>query len=122
RFLAHERERSWLEERLAKHNGDTKAALKDWQKSPPMNSKGEPVMALTVLVPYYTMSKSFGGLFSPTMANGILDTTLRRTVENHLQEYGNDPKKAFTSDSLFGIHPIRHVRYRVDDKPLGKAK
>lgn len=126
RLLSHEHERAWLEERLAKHNGDTKAALKDWKNSPPRKwckKKKEEVdvMELTVLMPYYTMSKTFGGLFSSTMAQGILDTTVRRTVESHLHEYG-DPKKAFTSEALFDIHPIRHVRYRVDDKPLGQAK
>ncbi|MBV6405307.1 MAG: CRISPR-associated endonuclease Cas9 [Flavobacteriales bacterium] len=122
RFLAHERERTWLEERLAKHDGDPKAALNDWKKNPPVNGKGVPVLALTVLVPYYTMSKAFGQLFSPTMVNGILDTKVRLRVGEHLRNNGNDPKKAFTTDALFDIHPTRHVRYKVDDMPIGKAK
>ena len=122
RFLSHERERAWLEERLARHNGDTKAALKDWKKTPPMNSKGEPVLALTVLVPYYASTQPVGGL-SPKMMTKILDTAVARSLNGHVAAFDNDYEKALTDDGLNALNdgrnvPLKRVRIKKHDTPI----
>lgn len=122
RFLAHERERVWLHERLAKHNGDTKAALKEWKKNPPMNSKGEPVLALTVLVPYYVSTQPVGGL-SPKMMTKVLDTGVTRQLNEHVAAHGNDHEKALTDDGLNALNdgraiPLKRVRIKKHDTPI----
>jgi CRISPR/Cas system Type II protein with McrA/HNH and RuvC-like nuclease domain len=127
RFLAHERERAWLYERLAKHNGDTKAALKDWKKSPPRKwskkKKAEvDVMELTVLVPYYVSTQPVGGL-SPKMMTKVLDTGVTRALNAHLAAYDNDPEKALTDDGLNALNdgralPLKRVRIKKHDTPV----
>lgn len=122
RFLAHEHERVWLEERLAKHNGDAKAALKDWKKAPPMNSKGEPVLALTVLVPYYASTQPIGGL-SPKMMTKVLDTGVARSLDGHVAAFNNDYEKALTDDGLNALNdgrnvPLKRVRIKKHDTPI----
>ncbi|MCW5898349.1 MAG: hypothetical protein KIT10_03680 [Flavobacteriales bacterium] len=122
RFLSHERERAWLEERLAKFNGDTKAALKDWKKAPPMNGKAEPVMALTVLVPYYVSTQPVGGL-SPKMMTKVLDTRFGRELEDHVKAFDNDYEKALTDDGLNALNdgrnvPVRRIRIKKHDTPI----
>lgn len=126
RFLSHERERAWLEDRLARYNGDTKAALKDWKKTPPMNSKGEPVLALTVLVPYYASTQPIGGL-SPKMMTKVLDTAVARSLDGHVAAFNNDYEKALTDDGLNALNderrsrleaPLKRVRIKKHDTPI----
>lgn len=127
RFLAHERERAWLHDRLAKHNGDTKAALKDWKKHPPKKwdkkKKGEvDVMELTVLVPYYVSTQPVGGL-SPKMMTKVLDTGVTRRLNEHLQAFNNDHEKALTDDGLNALNDgrpihLKRVRIKKHDTPI----
>lgn len=127
RILAHERERAWLEERLAKHNGDTKAALKDWKKHPPRKwSRKEKqevdVMELTLLVPYYVSTQSIGGL-SPKMMTKVLDTAVARALNAHVAAHGNDHEKALTDDGLNALNdgrpvPLKRVRIKKHDTPI----
>lgn len=126
RFLAHERERVWLEERLAKHNADIKTALKDWKQRPPMNGKGEPVLALTVLVPYYVSTQPIGGL-SPKMMTKVLDTAIARSLNEHVVAFDNDYEKALTDDGLNTLNDerrarteaaVKRVRIKKHDTPI----
>jgi 5-methylcytosine-specific restriction endonuclease McrA len=127
RILSHERERAWLEERLAKHNGDTKAALKDWKKDPPRKwskkAKQEvDVMELTLLVPYYVSTQSIGGL-SPKMMTKILDTAVARSLNDHVAAHGDDHEKALTDDGLNALNdgrpvPLKRVRIKKHDTPI----
>lgn len=138
RFLSHERERAWLEERLAKHNGDTKAALKDWMKHPPRKwdkKKKEEVdvMELTVLVPKYTTTVKLTAIppkKDPTKEkilkrlNKIIDKEAKVLLHEHFIKSGEDPKGAFTTDALFELNskrsiPVHRVRTWVD---LGKTE
>lgn len=130
RFLAHERERVWLEERLAKHNGDTKAALKDWKKNPPRkwSKKKEEevdVMELTVLVPYYVSTQSVGNM-SKAMLGKVLDTGVARALDGHVAAHEGDYEKALTDDGLNKLNdgrkvPLKRVRIKKHDTPVWDA-
>jgi len=127
RFLAHERERVWLEERLAKHKGDTKAALKDWKKNPPRkwSKKKEEevdVMALTVLVPYYVSTQAVGNM-SKAMMSKVLDTGVARALDGHVAAHEGDYEKALTDDGLNKLNdgrkvPLKRVRIKKHDTPV----
>ncbi|MEZ4790746.1 MAG: HNH endonuclease domain-containing protein [Flavobacteriales bacterium] len=130
RFLAHERERVWLEERLAKHKGDTKAALKDWKKNPPRkwSKKKEEevdVMELTVLVPYYVSTQSVGNM-SKAMMGKVLDTGVARALDAHVAAHEGDYEKALTDDGLTKLNdgrkvPLKRVRIKKHETPVWDA-
>ncbi len=126
RFLSHERERAWLEERMVKHDGDIKAALKDWKKSPPRkwSKKKEEVdvMELTVLVPYYVSTQSIGNLSKAMMAK-VLDTGVARALDAHVAAHEGDYEKALTDDGLTVLNDgravaLKRVRIKKHDTPV----
>lgn len=126
RFLAHEHERALLHAHLAKYGGSMEAMRKALKKDPLVNARNERVEHLTVLEAKYSITRNLGPLFTEKMAGKIIDSNLRKRVQEHMKAYGNDAKKAFTAEAMLAFNKgqatvVNKVRCRMDDTTIGDA-
>ena len=100
--VACERFRNALYQRLAQYGGNPKKAFSgsnSLDKNPLftdiLHSKEVPQKVKTVrLIPVYTIRKQI----DPTLKiEKVIDSHIRQILSNRLEEYGNDPKKAFSN-------------------------
>ena len=99
-----------------------KALKKALRKDPIVNGKNEVVEAMTLLVPVYAVTQAVGSL-SGKMLEKVLDTGIRRELDEHITRFGSDMEKALTGDGITQLNdgrpvPLRTVRIKKYDAAI----
>jgi len=117
-------QRKKINEKLSIYNNDPKLFLKNLNKDAILNLKGEKLEYITILVRKYVKSRDLNTSITLSQIENIIDRKLKNEIKNHLKQYNNDPKKAFTDEGLMLFNqnrkfPVYKVRCKVDESEVG---
>jgi len=115
-----------LLEKLEKYMLDPDKVLKNLRKDPVTKLNGEELNYVTILKRKYVKTRNLDTAITPNQIENIIDRKLQTEIKEHLKKYGDDVKKAFTTEGLLEFNknrkiPVYKVRCKVDETEVGSV-
>ncbi|MDD2965351.1 MAG: type II CRISPR RNA-guided endonuclease Cas9 [Bacteroidales bacterium] len=127
RFLAVDWQREAIRKHVAMFGGDYVKMKKGLSKIPLVNDFGKSMAEVTVWKRYYSKTRSIDTNLTLKQVELIIDPVIKKELKELLKQFGNDPKKAFTTDILLGWNsarklPVYTVKCRMDEAEVGSSE